>query len=139
DQAPVCNTPGSCQGTRVDGVCSGSFQCGSTSVDDDSGCAGIESDSCGPYPSVYCTSMQSQGDPACSGTCANDTQCDVSAHCTPGGMCAPDAGQGGFCTLPQDCSSGLSCVDNVCCDTACTGTCQACDLPGSVGTCTTVA
>src|SRR5947207_6119971 len=83
--------------------------------------------------------MQSQGDPSCAMSCLDDTQCDVSAHCTPGGMCAPDAGQGGYCNLPQDCSSGLSCVDNVCCDTACTGTCQACDLPGSVGTCTTVA
>ncbi|HEY7375909.1 MAG TPA: RHS repeat-associated core domain-containing protein [Polyangia bacterium] len=39
------------------------------------------------------------------------------------------------CTTNGDCGSGF-CVAGVCCNTACTDLCSACDLPGSVGTCT---
>jgi hypothetical protein len=39
------------------------------------------------------------------------------------------------CSLGKDCASG-NCVDGVCCDLACAGSCFACNLPGSVGRCT---
>jgi hypothetical protein len=46
------------------------------------------------------------------------------------------------CTQNNACATGF-CVDGVCCDTACgagsTSDCQACDLAGSVGTCSYVA
>jgi hypothetical protein len=51
----------------------------------------------------------------------------------------PDAGPGGLCAVAADCGAGLFCVDGVCCSSACDGGCEACDLPGSVGTCTPVA
>ena len=51
---------------------------------------------------------------------------------------APKVAQGGFCNTQAECVAGLSCVDNVCCDSACTGTCEACNLAGSVGTCSAV-
>ena len=38
------------------------------------------------------------------------------------------------CSADTDCMS-LHCADGVCCDTACTGTCQACNVAGKVGTC----
>ena len=41
------------------------------------------------------------------------------------------------CTTADECGLGF-CVDGVCCGSACTGTCQACNLPGSVGNCTPV-
>lgn len=48
------------------------------------------------------------------------------------------ASNGSSCAAASDCI-GQSCVDGVCCDTACGGgvlDCQACNLPGSKGTCT---
>src|SRR4029079_4633009 len=38
------------------------------------------------------------------------------------------------CTTGSQCASGF-CANGVCCDTACTNQCQACNLTGSVGTC----
>ena len=46
-------------------------------------------------------------------------------------------GNGSKCTSAGQCTSG-QCVDGVCCDSACGASCQACDLAGSVGHCTTL-
>lgn len=46
--------------------------------------------------------------------------------------CAPI---GTACTSSSTCESG-SCVQNVCCDSACTNTGYSCNLPGSIGVCT---
>lgn len=45
---------------------------------------------------------------------------------------------GEMCTVGTECDSGF-CADSVCCDTACDGPNEACDLPGTVGTCTATA
>jgi hypothetical protein len=62
-----------------------------------------------------------------------------------GNGCTGDAGapdgpprpQAERCDRNEDCASGF-CVDRVCCESACTGNCQACNLPGSAGTCAMV-
>jgi WD40 repeat protein len=41
---------------------------------------------------------------------------------------------GATCTGGGECTSGF-CVDGRCCNSACTGACQACDVTGSLGTC----
>jgi hypothetical protein len=41
---------------------------------------------------------------------------------------------GDVCTSSVSCNSGF-CVDGRCCDSACTGGCNRCDLAGKVGTC----
>jgi len=39
------------------------------------------------------------------------------------------------CSLDGDCDS-THCVDGVCCNTSCNGGCEACNLTGTIGTCT---
>ena len=41
---------------------------------------------------------------------------------------------GASCTSASMCVTGF-CVDKVCCNTACSGACMACDMTGSLGTC----
>jgi hypothetical protein len=54
---------------------------------------------------------------------------------TPDGL---KKGQGEKCGAPGECSTGF-CVDGVCCESACAGTCEACNLPGKAGTCSPIA
>ncbi|HEX6853604.1 MAG TPA: MopE-related protein [Candidatus Polarisedimenticolaceae bacterium] len=75
-------------------------------------------------------------DNGCTG-CVFDTDCPASEHCDAG-TCVPDVGQGGFCSAPSQCSPGLSCTDDVCCDGSCVGVCAACDLAGNAGTCSAI-
>ncbi|MCY1022690.1 hypothetical protein [Pyxidicoccus sp. MSG2] len=45
--------------------------------------------------------------------------------------------EGSNCSVSAQCETGW-CVDGVCCQTACSGTCESCNLPGTEGLCTTV-
>ncbi len=46
-----------------------------------------------------------------------------------------DGGAGSSCSDVGDCGSSLTCVDGVCCLTACDAPCDSCAVPGSEGTC----
>ncbi len=91
--------------------------------------------SCKPTNPVTCAPFKcaATGD-RCSITCATDTDCQ-GQPCV-NGSCGK-VGNGSKCTSAGQCTSG-QCVDGVCCDAACSGSCQACDLAGSVGHCTTL-
>ncbi|HVT08857.1 MAG TPA: hypothetical protein VHO67_15470, partial [Polyangia bacterium] len=73
---------------------------------------------------------------ACTKSCETDTDCDDGAICQ-NKTCGPKP-PGFPCGGASECASGF-CVDGVCCETACTGTCHSCALPGSPGRCQTVA
>ena len=133
--APVCDDPTTCQGHRADATCD-DHECGTAgAVDDDRGCgAGLLSDACAFYPAVYCSGAPNQVDPACPASCQRDADCDPGAHCDAG-RCVADNAAGQPCDEPSDCGEGLTCVDEVCCTSACGGLCERCDLSGD-GTCT---
>ena len=94
-------------------------------------CTG-EGATCPPLVTEACTPRVC-GATACLITCVADTDCVANYHCD-GGACLPDEGLGGACDEASDCASGF-CVKGICCNTACTGQCEACDLAATPGTC----
>jgi MYXO-CTERM domain-containing protein len=61
---------------------------------------------------------------SCPTGCAGDGDCASSAYCS-GNKCVPKLLNGTSCIGANQCASG-NCVDDVCCDTACSGLCKAC-------------
>lgn len=109
-------------------------------------CAG-QGQSCGPLDDGCGTTLDcgscATGDTCLAGTCGckdgvkNGTESDVDC----GGVCATCAA-GKSCGSPADCVAGLFCSDGVCCQSACTGLCQACVLAKTgvaSGTCASIA
>ncbi len=73
---------------------------------------------------------------ACRSPCTADTDCLRGARCLAGACVSRLPGQAA-CTSNLDCANG-HCADGLCCDTACNRQCEACNLPGLVGTCSQV-
>ena len=131
-----CDGQGACRdwpsGTHcTDGTCevaTGNFTNPST-CNGTGTCVSNGSGNCAPY--------NCQDTTQCYQSCSGTPQCSGSNTCV-GTSCGqlPDGRQcaGGNGAL---CLNG-NCVDGRCCNTACGSACQACDVPGSLGICTTV-
>jgi hypothetical protein len=130
-----CNGAGACK--LVNGqVCSAGTQCLSVNCVDGVCCV-----------SLSCATCKSCNLPSNPGTCTNiaanqpDTTpanaCDGGGafRCDGAGTCKRVNGQG--CSVDTECLSN-NCVDGLCCNAVCP-TCQACNLPGSLGTCANIA
>jgi hypothetical protein len=116
------NTDGNCDGT-VNGGCS---------------CVIGQMLSCGVGAcarSVSCTTGHETCTPGSPVTeiCSNGIDDNCNGQVDEG--CALPLGSA--CTVNSMCMSG-NCVDGYCCNTSCAGTCQACNLAGSIGTCAPV-
>ncbi len=74
---------------------------------------------------------------ACRTDCVVDTDCTAGNYCDAMQRCVPRQMPGATCTRGGACAGG-NCVDGVCCNTACEGQCEACNVEGSVGTCAPV-
>lgn len=61
--------------------------------------------------------------------------CSGIFSCDGNGVCKKDNGQG--CATASDCVNA-QCVDGYCCNEACTATCKACNLSGTLGICKNV-
>jgi len=126
-----CDDGGNCvEGGCLDG------QKGSTETDVD--CGGVCAKKCannkGCDAGIDCSdgfcdtsSPNANGSAGTCKPCTLDSQCASDQFCqlALGGKCVAKANVGVPCAGPNGCNSGF-CVDGVCCDTACTGACQAC-------------
>jgi hypothetical protein len=92
--------------------------------------ASSDTDSCaGTSCGGICTTTAS--DPSNCGGCG--TACGTGIPCSSGSCGGSLSSNGSPCTNANQCSSGF-CSQNVCCSTACTGACVACNL-SPAGTC----
>jgi hypothetical protein len=106
----ACNVPGS------EGTCKPALQ------------GSLGSPGCGTY---VCDGIIE----TCPNSCIVDIDCSANNYCDGGNACVPQFVDGTACTQSNQCLSG-NCVDGYCCDTACGGECDACNLGGSEGVCT---
>ncbi len=130
--APTCSEPDNCQGFRKDKRCE-NFMCNNEPIPDDSACTpDVLANECGCYTPKYCSGDLEQPVPECPVACQDDVECDMNCHCE--GTCEPNLPLGSPCDEDRDCYS-LHCADGVCCDMACGGSCEACNIAGTVGNC----
>lgn len=124
---PACSTSGLCVACTANSYCKGTAATCDTSSNQCVGCTRRSdcSGTCQTCSVNTCIAVKNQDDPTvCAGTC------DATGACK--------GKQGQACKTSADCVNGLSCADGYCCDKACKGTCEACDVGISVGTCTTL-
>ncbi len=74
--------------------------------------------------------------PECKKNCSSDASCQAGNYCDSRNICVAKLTQGA-CQTSNQCASGY-CVDGVCCNSPCTGQCEACDVASAVGTCSPV-
>lgn len=130
DASPACNGPSACDGVgackKKNGqACVSSPECASGFCKDgvccESGCTLV----CMACSGALTGKASGKCEPIKSGTDDTDPVCSGATTCNGSGACKKKNGE--VCSIASDCLSG-HCKDGVCCEAACTGTCQACSL-----------
>ena len=122
----TCGTNGSCDGSGACQRWAAGTSCGSSICQGNvvSGQICDGSGACTAPPGGQdCAPFVCAGG-ACKNPCATTADC-VSGHFCNAGACQILGDPGSPCATTAQCKSGF-CADGVCCDAACTGTCQAC-------------
>lgn len=137
ENGAACAVAGECvSGLCADGVCCNSTCDGACDACNVAGSEGT----CSPMPdgatgSPACAPYLCDGiSAACPASCVADSDCVGGSFCD-GGTCKTKLDIGQACSNELQCASGF-CVDGYCCNSACNGACDACDVPGSYGSCT---
>jgi hypothetical protein len=92
---------------------------------------------CTTPSTTACASNQCADGTRCSGGCSASFPCATGQYCSPTGICLAQKLNGAQCQTGPECASAF-CVDNVCCNSACSGQCQGCAEPTHAGACLTV-
>ncbi len=146
-QAATCNGTGSC--AKPNATACGIDMCSGNQLTKHT----CQSGACTAASPATCaggTNCASDGK-TCLGKCAQDSDCaqtGVGAYCDDNGDCQARKAQAGTCNLAAggdckvagcgECQGGLTCADGFCCNQACGGACEACDLPTKQGSCSPV-
>ena len=142
DQATCLGTCQTCHRSGNEGTCGAaantvpcrSASCSSGEETAAENCDGVNT-SC-PGPNTTPCAPYICGASACTNSCSDHGDCNANAYCS-GGSCFTKKSQGQSCGSDVECSNDR-CVDGYCCSSNCTGQCEACDVGGSLGTCSAV-
>ncbi|MCC6648804.1 MAG: hypothetical protein IT374_24965 [Polyangiaceae bacterium] len=118
----MCDGQGQCRTTTAAGTLCGSVVCVGSSTANQT-CDGLGA--CAKTGEALCTGGYGCSNGSCLNQCASHAQCQSGFYCNSQGACVATQPGGAACSEAAQCKSGF-CVDGVCCDAACDGTCQAC-------------
>jgi hypothetical protein len=130
----MCNGDGACTKHPMGTACGSGPSCTNNVQTNQDVCDGMGA--CTEMGTTPCDNYECDAT-ACKTICAGQSDCVSTAYCDDAKKCQPKKPKGEMCGDLQNCLSGF-CVDGVCCNNSCGAICQSCDLPGSVGTCSTV-
>jgi hypothetical protein len=129
-----CDGKGACRTTATSARPCGATVCAADGLsangpncDGAGNCRAFSPIPCAPFT---CDSAKN----ACRDACVVATDCAANAYCGSDGLCASKKPLGQPCHGDPECNQGV-CVDGYCCNSPCTGNCQACDVTGHEGTC----
>jgi hypothetical protein len=147
-QSPsTCGTTGLCDGAGACALypattpCGASMCAGAVLLNTARACDG--QGTCQPAELVDCSPYLCAGG-ACNGSCGSDADCEPGHACVlteSAGVVVGSCGKkknGQSCSEAGECES-TQCVDGVCCESSCQGSCRSCALPASPGRCVNVA
>lgn len=142
-QGATCSAADQClNGRCVDGVCCNST-CGSGCDVCAASLGAVANGVCtvlaaGAAGTPSCAPYVCSGRESCPTFCTADAQCQSGDYCDGSGACVPLLTVAHTCGSAHECGSGF-CAEGICCDQACLGSCERCDMAGHAGTCTPVA
>lgn len=124
---PACAASGLCVACTSNKHCTGTAATCDTATNQCVGCVN-RSDCTGACQSCTngaCVPVQGKDDTGfCDGTCDSTGACKKK--------------QGQTCAKASDCVGEMPCADGYCCNRACMGSCEACDIAPSPGTCSSL-